>query len=183
MQFLFLSTISMKRFILAFIGGLTATAIAIPVFAQTSSATSTNPARSAPTQACVQAMAAMEDIMLSNADALFAAHKAAMTAHRDVIKAAAAITDDTKRTEALKKANEDMRIAIESSMQFSDAQKSAMQAAKTACTGSAMGMMHGGFGTGMPGAMFGKPKMGMFHGFGRGHMGMGRMQGSAASTQ
>lgn len=137
----------MNKFTLGAATGATSLLIAIPMFAQmagaassSASATSTRPV---PTQTCVLAMADHETTMLSNIDAMTAAHKAAATAKRDALKAAAALTDETARMEALKKAQETFRAAMAATMKLKD--EAAMTALKTACGDSfPMGMGHMG---------------------------------------
>lgn len=136
----------MNKFTLGAASGALSLAIAVPLFAQmagaaSSSATATN--RPVPTQACVLAMADHETTMLSNIDAMTAAHKAAATAKRDALKAAAALTDDAARMEALKKAQETFRASMETTMKAKD--ETSMAALKTACGDSfPMGMGHKG---------------------------------------
>ncbi len=139
----------MNKFTLGAATGATSLLIAIPMFAQmagaasSSSTTMTGKARPIPTQTCILAMADHETAMLSTIDARTAAHKAAATAKRDALKAAAALTDDTARMEALKKAQETFKAAMESTMKAKD--ETAMTALKTACGDSfPMGMGHKG---------------------------------------
>ncbi len=128
------------------IGSLAAVSMlgASSVFAQ-SSASANAPAstRSAPTQACVQAMVAKESAILSNFDAMNAARKAAMQAHKDALAAAALLTDDAARQAAIQKANDDMNTAMKNSMTANAAQeKTLMDAVRSAC-GNSLGF-HGG---------------------------------------
>ncbi len=131
-----------KQFTLGAIAGATSLLLAVPLFAQMSSAESSPSVMAAktrpvPTQACILAMADHETTMLGTMDAMIATHKAAATAKRDALKAAAALTDDTARMEALKKAQESFRTAMETTMQAKD--KTAMDALKTACGDAGMG--------------------------------------------
>lgn len=134
----------MNKFTLGAATGATSLLIAIPMFAQMAGAASSSSlttTRPVPTQTCVLAMADHETTMLSNIDAMTAAHKAAATAKRNALKAAAALTDDTARMEALKKAQETFRAAMEATMMAKDG--TGMAALKTACGDSfPMGMGH-----------------------------------------
>jgi hypothetical protein len=155
----------MNKFTLGAVAGMASIALAIPVLAQvagaqsvTSSVSSAGTTQSAPfsqgfwhkrtppTQAQVQDMIKRDDTFLQNIDAMTAAHKTAMQAHKAALTAAAAITDDAQREAAVKKANDDLRTA--------------MQAAAKSLGLDGKFMM----GFGGPGHMGGK--MGM-----RGHMG------------
>jgi hypothetical protein len=69
--------------------------------------------RTPPTQAQVQDMIKRDDTFLQNIDAMTAAHKTAMQAHKAALTAAAAITDDAQREAAVKKANDDLRTAMQ----------------------------------------------------------------------
>ncbi|MDD4318800.1 MAG: hypothetical protein PHW10_00525 [Candidatus Peribacteraceae bacterium] len=142
----------MKKFTLGVIAGASSLALAVPLVAQLASAASgvsSNAARTQPipSQTCVEALADADGTQLSNMDTFFAAHKTALQARKDALTAAATITDDTQRQEAVKKANDDFRTAMESQQ---DAMASARESVKTAC-GNA-----GGFGMG-----FGAGSMGM----------------------
>lgn len=117
------------KFLAGAIAGIGSLALAIPILAQFSYA-QTN-ASSSPstmedkmmfrhrtlTQAEVQEMAANEQKVLDNLDAIVAIHKTALQAHHTALVAAAAITDDTERMDALKKAHEDMRTSIQTAIQ------------------------------------------------------------------
>lgn len=139
----------MNKFTLGAATGATSLLIAIPLFAQMAGAASSSPTmaskRPVPTQACVLAMADHETTMLSNIDAMTAAHKAAATTKRDALKAAAALTDDAARMEALKKAQENFRAAMETTMKAKDeTSKAALKAACGDSFGVGMGHMMGG---------------------------------------
>lgn len=147
----------MNKFLLSAAAGATTLLIAVPVFAQGAGAASSAKTRTVPTQTCLLAMADHETTMLGSMDAMIAAHKAAATAKRDALKAAAAITDDTARMEALKKAQEDFRTAMEATMKTKD--PAAMDALKEAC-GDSMPMVGMGHGKGgMKNMMQGHGKM------------------------
>lgn len=134
------------------IAGATSLAIALPMVAQlASAATDTNStnqagARPVPTQECVLALAERDTNFLAKIDSMTAAHKAATIAHRDALTAAAAITDDTERQDALKKAQEDFRTAIQTARGSED-HTAGMEALKAACGDS----FRGGFGMSMKG--------------------------------
>ena len=155
----------MNKFAIGAATGAVSLLVAVPLFSQIAGAQSVSSAaklsaktRPVPTQTCVLAMADHETAMLSNIDAMIAAHKAAATAKRDALKAAAALTDDTARMEALKAAQEAFRTAMESTMKPKNA---AMTTLKTACGDSfGIGMGHMG---GMKRQMHGKvtKKLGM----------------------
>lgn len=166
---IFFTPNDMNKFTLGAATGVTSLLIAVPLFAQmagaasSSATTMTGKTRPVPTQTCVLAMADHETSMLSTIDARTAAHKAAAMAKRDALKAAAALTDDTERMEALKKAQEDFKAAMESTMKTKD--ETSIAALKTACGDSfPMGMGgHMGGKEGMKGKMHGKlaEKLGM----------------------
>ncbi|MFA6523169.1 MAG: hypothetical protein WCS85_02270 [Candidatus Peribacteraceae bacterium] len=146
----------MKKFTIGAIVGATSLAVAFPLLAQFAGAAesttqTTPPERPVQTQACVQALASRDDATLSGIDALIAAQKSATLAHRDALTAAAALTDDTARQEAVQKADEAFRTAMDTARKANTAEQTAMEAVKTAC-GDA------GFG-------------------GRGMMGFGQMEG------
>ncbi len=116
-----------KKFITGAASGL-AVALAIPAFAQVTggSASSTGAVPSHPpfmmreqrtfTQEDIQQMIARDDAFLANIDDLIASRKAATQTHRAALAAAASITDETERQEAVQKAHEDMRAAMEAYM-------------------------------------------------------------------
>ncbi len=148
----------MKKFTLGMIAGASSLAIAVPLIAQFASAASSTGSSSnartlpIPTQACVQALAGLDDARLSSMDAMMAAEKQALKAQRDALAAAASIADDTKRQAAVQQANQDFRTAMQA-MEQSDAMKSAMDTVKSACGNAGFGM--GGMGMGMFGGMMG----------------------------
>lgn len=77
--------------------------------------------------ACMQAAVEKRDnALLATVDARYSAHKAALTARRDALKAAWGMTDAAKRREALQAAWKAYREALEKSTKaFRDAKKSA----------------------------------------------------------
>jgi hypothetical protein len=162
-----------SKFTLGAIAGASTLALSVPIVLQLVSAASLDGSssvtlgsnRPVPSQACVSAMAAMDDYFLQNADAMIAAHKAATVAHKNALLAAAQLTDETARAEAVKKAQEDMRAAMKAAMDAQGKPTEAMDALKAACgdTFRGHGMMMKGPGMGM----FGKP-FGNNHHF-RGH--------------
>ncbi len=133
----------MNKLTVAAASGALAIAIVVPALAQTSD---TKP--SVVSQACVQALVARDTAELTEIDAMTAAHKSAIQAHKTALTAALALTDDTARKAAVKKANDDMKTAMKAAM---EAQKSThqatMDAVKTACgRGMGMGMRDEGMG-------------------------------------
>ncbi|MBP9850265.1 MAG: hypothetical protein KBC47_01080 [Candidatus Peribacteraceae bacterium] len=139
----------MNKFTLGAVTGATSLLLTVPIFAQmagaqsvSSAATAATKTRPVPTQTCVLAMADHETAMLNTIDANTAARKSAATAKRDALKAASALTDDTARMEAVKKAQEAFRTAMQSTMKPHD--EVAMAALKAACGDSFRGM--GGLG-------------------------------------
>ncbi len=115
--------------------------------AQSSSTPSSADTRPTPSQACVEALAGMDAAMLEDIDAMTTTHKTALQAHKDALTAAAAITDDAQRQDAVKKANEDIRMAMKTFMEsHKDAHQAPMDAVKSACGDMGprgMKMMHG----------------------------------------
>lgn len=176
------------KFTLGAMAGASALALSFPIVLQLASAASlgaSSPvaavsAHPVPSQACVTAMARMEDHFLQYADAMMAAHKTAAQAHKNALLAAAQIADDTQRAEALKKAHEDRHAAMQAAMDAQDQPTEAMDAMKTACGDTFLFKMKGHGGRGGPGmGMFMKP-------FGKGPFGRGymmKMQGEPAPTQ
>lgn len=169
-----------KTYALSAVAGLTVLAIAMPAFAQSASTdATTGKTRPVPTQACVQAMVTNESLMMQAMDTKQAGLKVAQLAHLNALKAAAALTDETARRDALKKANEDMKTAMQTLMQPSADMQATRDALKTACgTASGepggLGMRDGGPGRGgMMGAKGGAPGViGKFKGmFGGKHKG------------
>ena len=153
----------LSSFTLGAVAGLSAMALAVPfaaqiVGAQTTSAPSGERSRPVPSQACVLALAEQEGTYLSTVDRLIAARKSAMQIHKDALTAASAIADDAQREEAVQKANDDLRAAMEAARKAQGDRKTQMDAVKEACGDSAFrgfGPMMGG----MPG--FGGRGMGM----------------------
>lgn len=119
--------------------------------AQSSEQKSTKSMRSVPTQSCLQAMLAVEDVRLSEFDAMTAKMKQHMQKQREALASAAALSDENARKEAMQKMRQDMKSSMKSAKdQQSSAMQSAMEAAKTACGNAGMlmmrtpGMMEGG---------------------------------------
>lgn len=96
---------------------------------------------------CIGALAAMDAAMLSDFDAMAATRKDALEAHKDALTAAAAITDDAKRQEAVRKAHDDMHAATKAFMEsHKNDHQAAMDAVKAACGDGGrhrFGMMRG----------------------------------------
>lgn len=152
----------MKKLLLGLIVGASSLGIAIPLLTQASSSASGDAASRpafTPTQACVQAMASRDQAQLSVFDTLQQAQKEALQARKTALTAAATIADDVQRKDAVKKANDDFRTAMQNAMQqVQPSQQSAMDAVQTACGGKGGRMFKGGMGG------FGGPVMGGFGG-------------------
>lgn len=72
--------------------------------------------KGAPTQEQVQEMITHTDAMLQNIDAITAATKTALQEHKVALTAAASITDEKQRGEAVRKAHDDMRTSMQKTM-------------------------------------------------------------------
>lgn len=113
--------------------------IAVPLVAQVSNAQSTGSTTSTataaiPSQACVEAMANVENVRLSQFDTMNAKRKQSMQTRASALAAAAKITDDTERQDALKQIREDMKTEMESMKDSVPTEiQTAMDAVKTAC--------------------------------------------------
>ncbi len=132
-----------KAFTAGAVAGMSSLLLAVPLLvqgvgAQSASSASAN-AKPVPTQACVQAMAAMEDAHLSVFDSITAKNKAELQARRDKLKQIGAIADDTARQEAIKKMHEEMKSAMQAQKETQEnngepaALVSAREAVATAC--------------------------------------------------
>lgn len=97
--------------------------------------------RPAPSQACVQALVEKDTKFLASIDAMTAAHKAAVQAHKDALTAAAALTDDTQRKTAVDAAHQAFREAMKATMDAQGDHKAEMEALKAAC-GDSLGFGH-----------------------------------------
>ncbi len=113
----------MNKFTLGAVAGMTTLLIAVPLAAQFAGAQSASSAlnkmymkNGTITQEQVQEMITHTDTMLQNIDAITAAHKSAMQTLKTALTAAAAMTDDTQRAEAVKAAHDAMRTSMEASM-------------------------------------------------------------------
>ncbi len=142
----------MKKFTLGMVAGASSLALAVPLFAQLAGAASSGGARTSsmpswappvPTQACVQAMAGMDDAHLSTIDAMTAARKTALQARQAALTAAASLTDGTARQEAVRKAQEGFRSAMET-VRESDALRTAMEVMQESCGKAGMMLGRGG---------------------------------------
>ncbi len=164
----------MKKFTLGVMTGAAALVIAVPLVAHISSAASSAAGsagstafnRPVPTQACIQAMAALDKVRLDEFDAHAAAmnvlEKSRLQADYDALNTAGPISDDAQRQAALKTARQNERNALKNQTlpAESAAMQTVLQNVKTACGG--MGMMGHGFG----GMMMGGFKGHMMGGFG-----------------
>ncbi len=182
----------MKKFTLGVMTGAAALVLAVPLIAQISSAASSpagsagsNPsARPVPTQACIQAMAALDQVRLNEFDADAAARNAVektrLQDEYNALNSAGSITDDTQRMQALKTAKQNEMNAMKNQTPptQSAAMQTALQNVKTACgNNGGMGMGRGfgeGMGMMMGGGFGGHGKGGMMGGwFGHGMRGQG----------
>ncbi len=120
----------MNKFTLGVIAGLSTLALAVPILAQVTSAAGApswlGGDRPAPTIAQVQGMIDRDDGFLKNVDAFVTLQKSTIEAHKNALTAALAITDDTAREAAVKKANDDARAAFEAAISANADLKSAM---------------------------------------------------------
>lgn len=164
-----------KSFVFGVVAGVSALAIAVPLVAQISSAQSVSSGnaslRSTPSVACVQAMADAEGVRLAAMDAMHQAHKAALQVHSAALQTAAAITDDAQRQEAIGKANEDLRTAMQAARDARGDPKEQRDALQAACGNAGFRGLGVGMGGGFMG-MKGPRGMGM-HGKGGKMGGMG----------
>ncbi len=148
----------MKTFTTGAIAGASSLLLAVPLLAQMAGAASDTTSSTAadaladrpvPSQECVKTMADHEGTMLAGLDTHIAAHKAALTAHHDALAAAATIVDDTARKNAIQKANEAMRTAMEAARPDDATMKAQMEAMHKACGDE----FHFGMAMGAPGMM------------------------------
>jgi len=114
-----------NKFMLGAVSGIAALTAAVPLLAQVTNAQTPADTPSAPdpsltaqakaplTVEQIQQMITHDDAFLANIDAAVTVQKAATQAHRDALASAATITDDTTRQEAVRKANEAYRTAIQ----------------------------------------------------------------------
>lgn len=135
----------MKKFSFGTIIGVSSL-ILVPLLALAASSSSTGSGkpsrgeRPVPSQACIQAQVAKEDLMLSTMDATAVARRAAIQTRRDAFSAAASIVDDVQRQAAIKKANDDFQTAMKALIETKSTEmKAAMDAVRTACAGQAGG--------------------------------------------
>lgn len=150
-----------NKFTLGVVAGMSSLALAVPLFAQVSSAqsaaTTATPAatsarsimfRHAPlTQQQVTDMAAKDGLFLSNIDAMVTVQKSAVAARQTALTSAAAISDETQRSAAVEKAQQDMRTAIEAAVTANPDLKNAMMPFG-GHGGDHKGFGHGGIGKG-----------------------------------
>lgn len=153
----------MKKFSIGTLAGVSSLVL-IPLLASAASSasgTAPNPPSERPalSQECVQALVAKNDLMLSTFDETSAARKAAMLSHRAALAAAASITDEAQRQEALQQAHEDFRAAMQGLRPANaDQMEAAREAVHEAC-GGAIGPM-GGMGRGKGNGVGGGRMMG-----------------------
>lgn len=148
----------MKPFTVGIITGMASLAVAVPLLAGVAGAQAnktTTATRPVPSQACAVAMADVEDVRLRTMDQMITVQKEAIQQRATALRAAAALTDDTARAEALQKLHADMRKQKES--RESEELTTAMDAMHTDCGDAAWGFgmkndMGEGRGRGMTGA-------------------------------
>lgn len=130
----------MKSFTKGFAAGATALAVGVPLMAQMALAASADQVaseaadaenRPSPSQPCTEAMAHLASAHVDVFDEMSKARKEKMIAHRDALVAAAAITDDAQRAQALKDAHEEMRASKEKEVPA--AVQTAMDEVRAAC--------------------------------------------------
>ncbi len=159
----------MNKFSLGTLVGISSLVL-VPLLASAASSasgTSANPSRERPipSQECLQALVAKQDMMLDTFDVTSVARKSAMQTHRDALSAAAAITDEAQRQVAVQQANQDFRTAMQDlKPENSTEMEAAREAVHDAC-GGAMGSQNG-MGLGMGGGFGGGHMMGEFRGHG-----------------
>lgn len=148
----------MNKFRLGIITGMSSMVIAVPILsvaAYAQSSTSTEAAVQAiPSQACVEALANVEQMRLDQFDLMNDKRKEGIKQRVDSLRTAAAITSATDRQAALKQMRETEK-ALHDTMKedVSDEIQAAMDAVKTAC-GDTFKMRMEGFGERHP--MIGK---------------------------
>ncbi|MBP9774168.1 MAG: hypothetical protein KBD00_06135 [Candidatus Peribacteraceae bacterium] len=146
-----------NKFTLGVIAGMSSLALAVPLFAQVSSAATTTASTPSTTsmrigmfkhtpltQQQVTDMAAKDGLFLSNIDAMVTVQKSVVATHQSALTAAAAITDETQRMTAVKKAQSDMRTAIDAAITANPNLKHAMM--PFGHGGGHKGFGHGGMG-------------------------------------
>jgi len=135
----------MKSFTKGFAAGATALAVGVPLMAQMALAASADQAvseaadtgdRPSPSQPCTEAMAHLASAHVDVFDEMSKDRKAKLIPHRDALVAAAGITDDTKRAEALKSAHEAMKPTEKK--EIPAAIQTAMDEVKAACGNTMM---------------------------------------------
>lgn len=127
----------MNKFRLGIITGMSSLIVAVPMIAQISSAQSSSGSSAAdivPTQACVAAMADLEEAHLAQFDVMNEQRKQGIQTRITALNSAAAIADDAARQDALKQMREDMKSQIGGMKNSIPASlQTAMDAVKEAC--------------------------------------------------
>lgn len=150
-----------NKFTLGVVAGMSSLALAVPLFAQITSAQSaatiTTPTATSTsstmfkhtplTQQQVTDLAAKDGLFLSNIDAMVTVQKSAVATHQSALTAAAAITDEKQRMAAVEKAQADMRTAIEAAITANPNLKYAMM--PFGHGGGHKGFGHGGMAKGV----------------------------------
>jgi len=123
-----------NRLVIGAIAGMSALTLAVPVFAQVSTSSSSASSiaanffrgpREPLTQEQVQELVARDEALLMNLDEIAATIKSTTQTHHDALVTAAAISDETARNDAVKAAHEarhtSMRAAIEANPEWKGA--------------------------------------------------------------
>jgi len=157
--------------------------VLVPLLASAASSASGTSAnfpreRPVPSQECIQALVAKQDLVLSTFDATSVARKSAMQTHRDALSAAATLTDETQRQAAVQQANEDFRTAMQDLKPANFAETEAAREAVHDACGGAMGPK-GGMGLGRGSGVGGGRMMGEF----REHGMRGQRRGGPAGPE
>jgi hypothetical protein len=128
----------MNTFRLGIITGMSSVIVAVPFIAQITSAqtasSATASAESIPSQACVTAMADLEETHLAQFDLMNEQRKEGIQTRITALNNAAAISDDTQRKAALDQMHEDMKTQMGDMKDSIPAEmQTAMDAVKAAC--------------------------------------------------
>ena len=118
-----------NKLILGSVAGLTALAVALPVFAQVSGTSTTDffTKRAPLTQESVQEMITRDTNFLANIDAFVSLQKSTVQTHQQALTAAASLTDSTQIEAAVKAANDASRTAMNEALKANPALKDAMR--------------------------------------------------------
>lgn len=125
----------MNKFRLGIITGMSSLVVAVPLLAvgaNAQSASSTDTTQIVPTQQCVETLASIEQMRLDQFDLMNTKRKEAMQSRLNQLKAAAVISDDTARKDALAAIRDSIKDTRDD-LEPSDEMKTAMEAVKAAC--------------------------------------------------